>query len=118
MGCLLYTSLNKLANKLYYTAYKDGEKNLSGKVEIAEGLTAQSASQRLENITYKDADGQGQYLYTPAVDDVNYKNTPITGDLSAGADPSQQVYKNAGVLQNDGTYKFTDCLLYTSCCSV
>ena len=105
---LVSGTLNKLANKLYYTAYKDGEKNLSGKVEIAEGLTAQSVSKRIENMTYKDADGQGQYLYTPAVDDVNYKNTPITGDLSAGADPSQQVYKNAGVLQNDGTYKFTE----------
>ena len=104
---LVSGTLNKLANKLYYTAYKDGEKNLTGKVEIAEGLTAQSASRRIENITYKDADGQGQYLYTPAVDNVNYKNTPITGDLSAGADPSQQVYKNAGILQPDGVYKFT-----------
>ena len=59
---LVSGTLNKLANKLYYTAYKDGEKNLSGKVEIAEGLTAQSASKRIENMTYKDANGQGQYL--------------------------------------------------------
>lgn len=66
---LVSETLNSLANKLYYTAYKDGEKNLTGKVEIAEGLTAQAASQRLENITYKNADGQGQYLYTPEVDE-------------------------------------------------
>lgn len=46
-------TLNKLANKLFYAAYKDGERNLTGKVEIAEGLTAQSASMRVEGITYK-----------------------------------------------------------------
>ena len=66
---LVNDTLNKLANKLYYTAYKGGERNLTGKVEIAEGLTAQSASRRMEDITYKDADGQGQYLYTPAEDE-------------------------------------------------
>ena len=65
---LVNETLNALANKLYYTAYKDGEKNLTGKVEIAEGLTAQSASKRIENMTFKDANGQGQYLFTPAVD--------------------------------------------------
>ncbi|MDU2620945.1 MAG: hypothetical protein E7C72_06660, partial [Dialister sp.] len=61
---LVNETLNALANKLYYTAYKDGEKNLTGKVEIAEGLTAQSASKRIENMTFKDANGQGQYLFT------------------------------------------------------
>ena len=73
---LVSGTLNKLANKLYYEAYKNGEKNLAGKVEIAEGLTARSASQRIEDITYKDTDGQGQYLYTPAKDEK--KTGPIT----------------------------------------
>ena len=45
--------LNELANKLYYEAYAKGENNLTGKVEIAEGLTAQSASMKAGNITYK-----------------------------------------------------------------
>ena len=65
---IMSETLHKLANKLYYTAYKEGERNLTGKVEIAEGLTAQSASMRVEDITYKDENGQSQYLYTPAVD--------------------------------------------------
>ena len=65
---LVNETLNALANKLYYTAYKDGEKNLTGKAEIAEGLTAQSASKRLENMTFKKENGQGQYLFDPAVD--------------------------------------------------
>ena len=67
--------LNALANKLYYTAYKDGEKNLTGKVEIAEGLTAQSASKRIEDMTFKDANGQGQYLFTPEED-----KPPVPGE--------------------------------------
>ena len=54
---LVSATLNKLASKLYYSAYKDGERNLTGKVEIAEGLTAPSASSE-GKITYKDADGQ------------------------------------------------------------
>lgn len=66
-------ALNALAGKLYYEAYVAGEKNLEGTVEIAEGLTAQSATKRLETMTYKAETGQGQYLYTPAVD----PNPPI-----------------------------------------
>ena len=65
---LVSATLNALANKLYYTAYTTGEKNLSGKAEIAEGLTTSAASKRLENITFNKSSGQGSYAYTPAVD--------------------------------------------------
>ena len=103
---LVSETLNKLANKLFYTAYKDGERNLTGKVEIAEGLTAQSASMRVEDITYKDENGQGQYLYTPAVDpadqqDVDTFDTAITGDAVA-----DEAYVAHGVLKNN-IYTFT-----------
>ena len=37
---LVNATLNALANKLWYTAYTTGERNLTGKAEIAEGLTA------------------------------------------------------------------------------
>lgn len=92
-----------MANKLHYEAYTKGEKNLTGKVEIAEGLTAQSASMRMEDITYRDADGRGQYLYTPAVDipeeqDVTEFSTAITGDETADT-----FYVNHGVLKMDYT---------------
>jgi len=77
-------ALNALAGKLYYEAYVAGEKNLEGTVEIAEGLTAQSATKRLETMTYKAETGQGQFLYTPAtVDDPtppNPKPPIIYGD--------------------------------------
>lgn len=58
-------TLNALANKLYYTAFKDGERNLTGEVEITEGLTTPSVSKRLENITYKSGSGQGEYTSPP-----------------------------------------------------
>lgn len=97
---LVSGTLNKLANKLYYTAYKDGEKNLTGKVEIAEGLTASTAGLRIEDITYKETDGQGFYSYTPASDTLTEFGRAITG----GTD---QLYVDAGVKQADGIYKFT-----------
>lgn len=76
-------TLNALANKLFYTAYKNGETNLAGKVEIAEGLTASSLSKRMEDVTFKESNGQGQYLYTPAQDEIV---GPITGPEKETAD--------------------------------
>lgn len=76
-------TLNALANKLFYTAYKNGETNLAGKVEIAESLTSSSLSKRMEDVTFKKEDGQGQYLYTPAQDEIV---GPITGPEKETAD--------------------------------
>lgn len=80
---LASATLNALANKLFYTAYKNGETNLAGKVEIAEGLTSSSLSKRMEDITFKESNGQGQYLYTPAQDEIV---GPITGPEKETAD--------------------------------
>ena len=93
-------ALNALANKLYYKAYVNGETNLKGKVEIAEGLTAQSASKRLEDMTFKKEDGQGQYKKeeTPSK-----FTAQITGDKV-----KDKIYADSGVIQADGTYLFTD----------
>lgn len=77
--------LNKLANKLYYSGYAK-EKNLTGVVRIAEGLTASSASAvvgKEGEITFSDGTGeglsagQGYYAYVPD-SEVVYKTGPIT----------------------------------------
>ena len=105
---LVSATLNALAKKLYYTAYTTNERNLTGKVEIAEGLTASSASKRLENITFSAASGQGSYAYTPAVDPQPNPQTqtefttPITGDAAHDIP-----YVNAGIRRSDGQYIFT-----------
>ena len=53
----VHKTLNALAGKLYYDAAAT-ERHLKGKAMIAEGLTASSASKKLEDITFK-ANGQG-----------------------------------------------------------
>lgn len=101
---LASATLNALANKLFYTAYKNGETNLAGKVEIAEGLTSSSLSKRMEDMTFKKEDGQGQYLYIPAIDESGQTVTEFNKAITGGTD---QLYVDAGVKQADGTYKFT-----------
>ena len=76
--------LNKLANKLFYTGYKDA--NLAGVVKIADGLTASSVSAIVKasgDITFSDGSngtkkaGQGFYDYTPEEDKPDYKTGAI-----------------------------------------
>ena len=77
--------LNKLANKLFYTGYKDA--NLAGVVKIADGLTASSVSATVKasgDVTFSDGSngtkkaGQGFYAYTPEEDKPDYKTGAIT----------------------------------------
>lgn len=100
---LVDETLGALANKLWYRARKDGEQNLTGKVEIAEGLTASSASKRIENITFDAATGKGIYG-TPIVPEQAKTafTTAIIGEAGHDAE-----YTDAGVRQEDGTYIFT-----------
>ena len=104
---LVSETLNALANKLFYTAYKNGETNLAGKVEIAEGLTSSSLSKRMEDITFKESNGQGQYLYTPASDIPEEQTETAFTDTITGVKAKDMKYVNTGVRKEDGTYKFT-----------
>lgn len=104
---LASATLNALANKLFYTAYKNGETNLAGKVEIAEGLTASSLSKRMEDVTFKESNGQGQYLYTPASDIPEEQTETAFTDTITGVKAKDMKYVNTGVRKEDGTYKFT-----------
>ena len=104
---LVSATLNALANKLFYTAYKNGETNLAGKVEIAEGLTSSSLSKRMEDVTFKESNGQGQYLYTPASDIPEEQTETAFTDTITGVKAKDMKYVNTGVRKEDGTYKFT-----------
>ena len=95
--------LDDLANKLYYTAYTEGQRNLSGKVEISEGLVASSASKKVD-ITFDEVTGQGGYVYEKAYPDTQIKDTIESGIGSEGA---EEAYKEAGILKGDGSYQFT-----------
>ena len=118
---LVSGTLNALANKLWYMAHTTGEKNLTGKVGIAEGLTSRSVSKtitvgsktykvpsekNLKDITWKD-DGQGEYKYTPEQEtppeDFTTKTEfteSITGDKATDV-----IYEKAGILKENGKYE-------------
>ena len=106
--------LNKLAQKLFYTGYTDG--NLKGTVEIADGLTASSASLKTGDISYSTAttgtktEGQGYYAYTPAEDIPTDQTTTEFSQQITGDETKDATYIKAGVLKKGTSpafYKFT-----------
>ena len=104
-------ALNALANKLYYTGYLNGEKNLDGYVKIAEGLTSASATKFAGNIGYDSKTGQGSLDkatvdYGTSIPNVQSKadfKSTVTGDYV-----TDKEYRDAGVLPDtDNIYNFT-----------
>ena len=104
--------LNALAGKLTYSAYAKGEKNLTGLVKIADGLTASSKALQTGNIVFSDKDGKGSLAEGTVTPGVKYpetqkpeateKNQGITGDAK-----TDYQYKKDGILKEDGSYVFT-----------
>ncbi len=95
--------LQALAGKLTYTAYTGGERNLSGTVKIADGLTASSSALKIGNLSFTDT-GKGNYIKG---DDpgqtVTEFSTPITGVKA-----NDNAYVQGGVLSDEGEhYVFT-----------
>ena len=89
----------------WYMAYTTGERNLTGKAEIAEGLTTSAASKRIEDITFDETSGQGRYGNVAPPPGNEQTKTEFTTRL-LGTDADQE-YVDANVKQADGTYRFT-----------
>lgn len=113
---IVNNALNILASKLIYSGYINGEKNLVGKVEILQGLTAASTSLKLGAITFDSATGKGGYggLPTPESDP---EPTPIVDPTPGTAishtltgTMSDQVFLGNKVSSVSGvtTYDFSD----------
>lgn len=87
--------LQALADKLHYSAYATGERNLTGTLEIQEGLTSKAVSKAMADITWKD-DGQA------SIGKTSYPySSVITGDPDSDTE-------YAGVYNKDSsTYAFT-----------
>ena len=112
--------LNKLANKLFYTGYKDA--NLSGVVKIADGLTASSVSATVKasgDVTFSDGTngtkkaGQGFYAYTPEQEKPNYKTGAITKseDISLSRELDESGVAHVSVTEsNAGGDKFASAI--------
>ena len=102
--------LNKLANKLFYTGYKDA--NLSGVVKIADGLTASSVSVKASgDVTFSDGTngtkkaGQGFYAYTPEQEKPTYKTGAITKseDISLSRELDESGVAHVAVTESNVT---------------
>ena len=112
--------LNKLANKLFYTGYKDA--NLAGVVKIADGLTASSVSATVKasgDVTFSDGSngtktaGQGFYDYTPEQEKPNYKTGAITSseNISLNREVDDKGVAHINVTEsNAGNNKFASAL--------
>ena len=87
--------LNALAGKLTYSNFVTGEKNLTGYVKIADGLTASSAALKTGNIIFTTS-GKGSYVEGKPADKVDF-NSAITG----GEDKD---WTANGVQKEDGKY--------------
>ena len=88
--------LSEMAGKLYYTAATTGNTNLSGKVEIAEGLMTDAVVEYYSDITF-DGANQGQGTIGEVME-VEKHRQEFTGNIAGGitdADPVYGAYVNA-----------------------
>ncbi len=93
--------LNEVAGKLFYNGYTEGERNLSGYAEIAEGLTSSTVAKKAD-IIFDDNSGAGRVTKEPLGQTTVQFTNSITG---VPADDLE--YKKAGVIQ-DGKYVFSE----------
>lgn len=102
--------LNALAGKLTYSAYAKGEKNLTGFVKIADGLTASSKALQTGNIAFSDKDGKGSLAEGTVTPGVKYPEEQVKDTYTqaiTGITKDDYIYKQNGVLKEEGKYTFT-----------
>ncbi|WP_444349202.1 autotransporter domain-containing protein, partial [Phascolarctobacterium succinatutens] len=104
-------ALNSLANKLYYTGYITGERNLTGYVKLAEGLTASSVVKQTGDIAYDKTTGQGSLKDGSVTPNVTYPEAQTKDNFTSqitGEWKQDKEYKLAGVLHTDNAvYDFS-----------
>ena len=98
--------LNALAGKLTYSNFTKGEKNLTGYVKIADGLTASSKAKYTADITFNES-GKGTYDKAASVMPDHQVKTEFTTTLT-GVKADDGEYVAGGVFVKDGSYKFTE----------
>ena len=102
---LVQKVLNNLAGKLYYDAYVDNERNLSGKVQIASGLTGSSISKLVGgDIAFDEGTGKGSYVPGPIIPE-HQTETDFTQTLT-GIENLDAKYVAAGIVKDNGDYVF------------
>ena len=100
-------TLSALAGKLTYTNYKDGERNLDGKVKIAGGLTSDSVTVAAGDILFSSTDGKGNGVTNLNVQAPDHQTSTSFGSTLTGDTEEDLEYVLGGVVK-DGSYKFTE----------
>ena len=104
--------LNALAGKLTYSNFVNGEKNLTGYVKIADGLTASSKAMQTGDISFSAEDGKGSLKDGSLKPGFTYPETQKPGSnvinqgITGNAKDDYQL-KMDGILKEDGSYVFT-----------
>ena len=107
-------TLKALAHKLTYNDHKANGSNLTGMVQIADGLTASSASKYLGNMRW-DENGKGQYVDNSVnwkeIYNGDYETLVMKGVRSAATtsmhswrDNMQDTYTGADLADEDGIF--------------
>ena len=103
--------LNALAGKLTYSNFVTGEKNLTGYVKIADGLTASSAALKTGNIAFNAETGKGSLNKEDVKPEPptppTYPEDQKADKFNQGITGNDEKYKEEGVLKEDGSYVFT-----------
>ena len=105
--------LNALAGKLTYSNFVNGEKNLTGFVKIADGLTASSTALKTGNIAFSTEDGKGSLNKEdvkpepPTPPTPTYPEDQKADKFDQGISGNDEKYKEEGVQKEDGSYVFT-----------
>ncbi len=100
-------TLSALAGKLTYTNYKDGERNLDGKVKIAGGLTSDSVTVAAGDILFSSSDGKGNGVANLNVQAPDHQTSTSFGSTLTGDTEEDLEYVLGGVVK-DGSYKFIE----------
>ena len=101
--------LDNLANKLYYTGYVDGERNLDAYVQIAEGLTTASVSKFVGDVAFSEVTGQGSFDTESLQPEIVYPQEQTVAEMNVAIMGNAQKdieYAKAGILDLE-TDKYT-----------
>lgn len=104
---LVNRTMNILAGKLKYVQY--GDKDLTGTIEIAEGLLTPSKVYKTGTISFResgDQAGTGYYDYVPSSGVTEYQDSVQIVEDNYYGQKAKDYWKGAGVYDGKGNYSF------------
>ena len=105
---VITNTLSALAGKLTYANYVDGERNLTGTVKLAGGLTADSVTWAVKDIVFDAKTGVGSINKDKPIEFPEAPENQEATNFNSGLNGSSNLqYVYGGVQKDDGSYEFT-----------